>query len=86
MDIECQWPGSVHDAKMFANSAISHKRQGNKLPGTYQSVIPGHSCVPNYLIGDPAYPLTPFCLKEDDSCKTMSKLCLTRCLGLPKFN
>ena len=25
MDIDCRWPGSVHDAKVFANSKINEK-------------------------------------------------------------
>nr|XP_058964054.1 putative nuclease HARBI1 [Pocillopora verrucosa] len=68
MDVECKWPGSVHDAKVFANSSISAKLRSNKLPCTFQTPIPGGVKIPNYLIGDPAYPLLPFCMKEYDSC------------------
>ena len=25
LDVECRWPGSMHDAKMFANSGIKRK-------------------------------------------------------------
>ena len=40
------------------------------MPATFQTVIPGFEKVPNYLIGDPAYPLTPFCMKEFDNCNS----------------
>ena len=33
------------------------------MPAAFQTVIPGCEIVPNYLIGDPAYPLTPFCMR-----------------------
>ena len=68
LDVECRWPGSVHDAKVFANSSISNKLRNGNLLRIFQSVIPGCEKIPNYLIGDPAYPLTPFCLKEFETC------------------
>ena len=68
MDVECKWPGSVHDAKVFANSSVSKNLNSAKLPITYLPLLPGYAAIPNYLIGDPAYPLTQFCLKEYQSC------------------
>ena len=68
MDVECRWPGSVHDAKVFANATICNKLNRGKLPQTFRSVLPGYDVVSNYLIGDPAYPLTQFCLKEYQTC------------------
>ena len=69
MDVECKWPGSVHESKLFANSAINMSMRNGTLPTTFQTVIQGCEKIPNYLIGDPAYPLTPFCMKEYDHCK-----------------
>ena len=57
----------IYDAKVFTNSSINAKLRGNKLPTTFQTV-PGGAKIPNYLIGDPAYPLLPFCMKEYKSC------------------
>ena len=64
MDIDCRWPGSVHDAKVFANSRVNQKMALGHLPITYQQILPGRMEVPNYLIGDPAYPLVPFCMNR----------------------
>ena len=70
LDVECRWPGSVHDAKMFANSAINLKICNGDLPRTVYQILPGFEGVQNYLIGDPAYPLTSFCMKEHATCST----------------
>ena len=72
MDIDCRWPGSVHDAKVFANSVVNQKLRDRLLPLTYQELIPGRTKIGNYLIGDPAYPLTPYSMKEYESCTTNS--------------
>lgn len=70
MDVECKWPGSVHDAKMFANSSINQQMKTGQLPKTFITLLPGFEAIPNYLIADPAYPLTPFSMKEYQSCAT----------------
>ena len=70
IDINCRWPGSVHDAKAFASSRVNNDLKKGKIPGIFQSFTPGSAEVPNYLIGDPAYPLVPFCMKEYESCNT----------------
>ena len=74
MDVDCRWPGSVHDAKVFANSKANEKLKSGQLPLTYQQLLPGRTKVGNYLIGDPAYPLTPYSMKEYDSCATNAQV------------
>ena len=64
MDVECKWPGSVHDAKVFANSSVCANLNSAKLPITYIQLLPGYDTIPNYIIDDPAYPLTQFCMEE----------------------
>jgi hypothetical protein len=53
---------------MFANSSVNCKLRDEQLPKTFQTIIPGSDKIPNYLIGDPAYPLTPYCMKEYETC------------------
>ena len=41
MYVECRWPGSVHDAKVFANLSIGKNLNGAKHPITYISLLLG---------------------------------------------
>ena len=63
------WPGSVHDAKVFSYSSINTNLRCSRLSGTFQTISKSKIKVPCYLIGDPAYPLLPHCMKEYSTCK-----------------
>lgn len=56
----------LHDE--VSNSSINAKLGSNKLPCIFQTPNPGGVKILNYLIGDQAYPLLPFCMKEYDTC------------------
>ena len=68
IDVDCSWPGSVHDAKVFANTRINHILREKQLPDVNQEPNGDGFCVPPVLIGDPAYPLLPNVLKEFETC------------------
>ena len=69
MDVDCRWPGCVHDAKVFYNSKINKALLNKTVPIKPRTLIPGLDEVPNYILGDPTYPLTPYCMKEYITCK-----------------
>ena len=51
------WPGSVHDARIFAHSPVYAKRMdGTLFLSSTVRTIQGDK-VPLYLVGDSAYPL-----------------------------
>ena len=64
-DICVGWPGSVHDARVYANSAVYRKAtqglilNGNSITISQQSVLV-------YFVGDSDYPLLPWLIKPFD--------------------
>lgn len=64
INVEVKWPGSVHDARVFGNSRINKLLKEEKLPMMYKELLPGYDKLPATLIGDLAYPLLPYCMKE----------------------
>lgn len=64
LDVVIKWPGSVHDATMFVNSSIYHMLQNGTIPPCPKVIVKDQPPVPICIIGDPAYPLNTFLMKE----------------------
>ena len=64
LDVDIKWPGSVHDGRVFANSRINRLLREERLPMCYKELLPGHEKISVTLLGDPAYPLLSYCMKE----------------------
>ena len=64
LDVDIRWPGSVHDGRVFVNSRINRLLREERLPLCYKELLPGHEKIPVTLLGDPVYPLLPYCMKE----------------------
>ena len=64
IDVEVKWPGSVHDGRVFGNLRINKLLIEERLSMLYKEIIPGHDKIPVTLLGNPAYPLLPYCMKE----------------------
>ena len=62
MDITAGFPGSLHDAGLFRNSSVYDIAKRVDVLAAPIHVIGGHEIQP-YLVGDSAYPLSPWLQK-----------------------
>ena len=62
LDIFVGWPGSVHDARVLANSALYSRCERGKFLPNWQNTI-GRTNVPLLILTDPAYSLKSWLMK-----------------------
>ena len=80
INVEVKWPGSLHDARVFSNCEVQKRFTNGSYDIFYKELLPGDECVPQLLIGDPAYPLLPYVMKEYDHCSTNKEVIFNQML------
>ena len=66
-DVVMKWPGSVHDARINGNSSINQMLKDRTIPERFKVIVDGEDTVPVCILGDPAYPLLGYLMKDFSS-------------------
>ena len=64
MDVVIKWLGSVHDTIIFANSSLNNLLKTDHIPPCRRQLREDYDPVPVFLLGDPAYSLMSYMMKE----------------------
>ena len=63
-DVVVKWPGSVHYDQIWGNSSINQMLKDGTIPKCFKVIVDGEDPVPVCILGDPAYQLFGYLMKE----------------------